>query len=115
MKKVLPFLLAVVVGLMATSCFTILDAVMNTEEEDAVIVCVASSSYAIDVTVDKNQYHIKTVKENDLNRKRNLKHAADNMIYLSPGSHKVVIKKSGKTIYDEKVYLSSDETKLIHL
>ena len=82
MKKAIRILLLALVALAATSCFTILEAVLATEEEDAAIVCVASSSYRIDVNVDREQYHIKTVKERDLNRKQNLKHAADNMIYL---------------------------------
>ena len=64
---------------------------------------------------NKNQHHIKTVKEKDLDRKRNLKHAADNMIYVTPGSHQVTIKRNGRIVYDERIRLSADETKLIYL
>ena len=64
---------------------------------------------------DKNQHHIKTVKEKDLDRKRNLKHAADNMIYVTPGSHQVTIRRNGRILYDERIRLSADETKLIYL
>ena len=62
----------------------------------------------------KVKYHIKTVREQDLNRKRNLKRAADNMIYVSPGSHKVMVRKNGRIVYDERVRVGSDETKLIY-
>ena len=115
MKKALPFILIAAVALLVTSCFTILDAVLQTEEVDAAIVCIASSSYSIDVTVDSNQYHVKTVKQQDLDRKRNLKHLSDNMVYASPGYHNITVRKNGRRVYDERVYLSSDETKLIHL
>ena len=88
---------------------------INTTQQapDAAIICVASSSYNIDVTIDGNQYHVKTVKSQDL--ERNLKHAADNMIYVSPGNHKVTIRSRGKIVYDKRIRFRSDETMKINL
>ena len=115
MKKAFRFLLLAAVLLLTASCGSILEAVLETEEQDAAIVCVDNSSYNIDVTIDQSRYHIKTVKTQDLDRKRNLKHAADNMIYVTPGSHHIIIRARGRTVYDERIRVRADETKLIYL
>ena len=115
MRKVLPVLLVAVVALMATSCLTLLAAALATEEEDGVIVFVDSSRHSIDVRVDDRHYDVETVRERDLDRRRNLKRAADNMIYVSPGYHNVYVRYYGKTIYSESVRVRPDETKIIYL
>ena len=115
MKKVLPILLVAVVALMATSCLTLLAAALATEAEDGVIVFVDSSRHSIDVRIDDNHYDVETVRERDLDRRQSLKRAADNMIYVSPGYHDVYVRFHGKTIYNESVYVRSDETKIIYL
>ena len=115
MKKAYRLLLLAAVAFLATGCFSIMEAVLETEEQDAAIICVDDTSYNITVTVDRNQHHIKTVKIRDLDRKRNLKRAAENMIYVSPGSHQVTVRRNGRVIYDERIRVSGDETKLIYL
>ena len=96
MKKVLPILLVAVVALMATSCMTLLAAALATVEEDGVIVFVDRTRYTVD-------------------RRRNLKRAADNMIYVSPGYHQVHVRDHGRTVFNESVRVRSDETKIIYL
>lgn len=115
MKKLLPVLLVAVVALMATSCLTLLAAALATEEEDGVIVFVDSSRHSIDVKIDDMHYDVQTVRERDLDRRRNLKRAADNMIYVSPGYHNVHVRQYGRTIYNESVRVRPDETKIIYL
>ena len=115
MKKLLPIILVAVVAMMATSCLTLLAAALATAEEDGVIVFVDSSRHSIEVNVDGSHYDVETVRERDLNRKQNLKHAADNMIYVSPGYHDVHVRYFGKTIYNESVRVRPDETKIIYL
>ena len=115
MKKLLPILLVAVVALMATSCITLLAAALATVEEDGVIVFVDSSRHSIDVKVDEQHYDVETVRERDLDRKRNLKRAAENMIYVSPGYHQVHVRYYGRTVFHESVRVRSDETKIIYL
>ena len=115
MKKLLPILLVAVVALMATSCITLLAAALATEEEDGVIVFVDSSRHSIDVRVDERHYDVETVRERDLDRRHNLKRAADNMIYVSPGYHQVHVRDHGRTVFNESVRVRSDETKIIYL
>ena len=120
MKKAFRFLLLVAVVLLTAGCFSSRKGSSSTtptvtQAPDAALLFVANSSYKIDVTVDRNQYHVKTVKSQDLDRKRNLKQAADNMIYVSPGSHQVTIRERGKIVYDQRVHVRSDETKMIKL
>ena len=114
-KRILTIILLAFVGLMSTGCITLLAAALATEEEDAALVFVDDSVYSIDVIIDGQRHYVKTVKERDLNRKRNLKHAADNMIYVSPGRHDIIVKSHGSILYDERINLRSDETKLIYL
>ena len=37
------------------------------------------------------------------------------MIYVSPGSHQVTIRNRGRIVYDQRVHVRSDETKIINL
>ena len=117
MKKTLLtcFLIAVVALMATTSCSTYKSASKYTPEEDAVLIFVDSHEYDIDVTVDRDRYHVKTVKEKDLNHKRNLKRAAENMIYVSPGRHDVLVRSRGKVLYEQRISVRVDETKLIKL
>ena len=115
MKKVLPILLVAVIAMMATSCLTLLAAALATEEEDGVLVFVDSGRHSIDVKVDGRHYDVETVRERDLDRRQRLKRAADNMIYVSPGYHDVVVRYYGRTIFNESVRVGADETKIIYL
>ena len=115
MKKLLPILLVAVVALMATSCITLLAAALSTFEEDGVIVFVDRTRYTVDVRVDDQRYEVQTVRERELDRRRNLKRAADNMIYVSPGYHQVHVRDHGRTVFNESVRVRPDETKIIYL
>ena len=115
MKKLLPILLVAVVALMATSCMTFLAAALSTVEEDGVIVFVDRTRYTVDVRVDDQRYEVQTVRERELDRRRNLKRAADNMIYVSPGYHQVQVRDHGRTVFNESVRVRPDETKIIYL
>ena len=115
MKKAFRFLLLAVVVLLAANCSSFRKAAPAKKAPEAAILCVANSAYKIEVTVDRNLYEIKTVKSKDLDRNRNLKHAADNMIYLTPGTHQVTIRSRGKIVYDQRLHVRPDETKIINL
>jgi len=37
------------------------------------------------------------------------------MIYVSPGYHQLTVRSRGKIVHEERIYVRSDETKLIYL
>ena len=44
-----------------------------------------------------------------------MKQAAENMIYVSPGRHDVLVRSRGKVLYEQRISVRVDETKLIKL
>ena len=83
-------------------------------DDDKFVDCAFTANATFIVSDDKH-YDVETVRDRDLDRRRNLKHAADNMIYVSPGYHDVHVRYHGMTVFKESVHVRPDETKIIYL
>ena len=46
---------------------------------------------------------------------KKIKKTAQNTIYVSPGQHTVVVKKGNREVYNKKIFISTQEHKIIEL
>lgn len=67
------------------------------------------------VNVDGETYNVNTVKHKAYKSGRDIKHTAENSIKLTPGQHNVSVLLNGTEVYDNKVFISAGETKVIEL
>lgn len=67
------------------------------------------------VNVDGETYNVNTVKHKAHKSGRDIKHTAENSIKLTPGQHNVSVLLNGTEVYDNKVFISAGETKVIEL
>ena len=67
------------------------------------------------VKVDGETYNVNTVKHKAYKSGRDIKHTAGNSIKLTPGQHNVSVLLNGTEVYDNKVFISAGETKVIEL
>ena len=109
MKKLLIILFAAV---LVVGCGVGSNTVVSGKSDQAGVIFFDNSSYGIDVTVD---YKVNTVKSSDFKKKRNIRRTAENMIEVKPGSHDVTVKRKGKTILTQKIFVSAGDTKVINL
>lgn len=75
----------------------------------------ADSRYNIDVDVDGTSYKMETVKKKAYKSRRDIKRTSSEQIVLSPGRHKVQVAMNGKQIYNQEVFISATEVKIIEL
>ena len=59
--------------------------------------------------------NIKAHTPESLKKGSGMKQAAENMIYVSPGRHDVLVRSRGKVLYEQRISVRVDETKLIKL
>lgn len=83
--------------------------------EDAAVVFIADSRYNINVRIDRDHYRVRTVRERDFWRNRNVGKVYDNMIVVSPGRHKITVRRRGRVLLDERVNVYAGEAKTIYL
>ena len=77
---------------------------------------VADKSYPITVTIDDEQFTMLTVKEKSYKRDRQFKKKAENTIQQKPGKHKVVVTVAdGNVVYEQLIFVSANEHKIIRL
>ena len=69
----------------------------------------------ITVTIDNDTYNACTVKTKAWRKDRNIKKTAQNTIFLTPGQHNVIVTMNGKEVCNKKVFISSQEHKVIEL
>ncbi len=69
----------------------------------------------ITVTVDKQTYVLKTVKQKAYKSGRNIKQTALNTIKTTPGQHEVKVMLNGNQIFKKKLFLSAGEHKILEL
>ena len=69
----------------------------------------------ITVTVDKQTYVLKTVKQKAYKSGRNIKQTALNTIKIGPGQHEVKVVMNGTEVFNKKLFLSTGEHKIIEL
>lgn len=76
---------------------------------------VADKKLDITVTIDGQQYEVKTVKLKDYRKDRSIKKTAENTIVLNPGTYYVAVSLYGNEIYTQKIFVSAGENKVIEL
>lgn len=112
MKRLLIFLFAAV---LAAGCGTGSHTVVSGRPDDAGVVFMDDSSYAIDVNIDGKNYKVKTVKDVDYKKMRDIKRTAQNMIVIKPGNHTVKVRVKGQNVLTQKIFVSAGDTKVINL
>ena len=67
------------------------------------------------VNIDGKNYKVKTVKEVDYKKMRDIKRTAQNMIVIKPGNHTVKVRVKGQNVLTQKIFVSAGDTKVINL
>ena len=112
MKKLLIFLFA---AALVVGCGVGNKTVVSGRPDMAGVIFFDDSSYSIDVNIDGKSYRVNTVKDNDFKKKRNIRKTAENMIEVKPGSHEISVRRKGRTILTQKIFVSAGDTKVINL
>ena len=112
MKKILLFLCA---AMLVAGCGVGSHTVVSGRADEAAVIFFADKAQPVDVTIDRQNYHVNTVKDSDFKKKRNIKRTAENMIYVKPGTHDVSVRVKGQTILTQKIFVSAGDTKVINL
>lgn len=101
MKKVL-----IITVLMATlSCCNVgIHSLYSGKADEGAISFTMAESRLISVTIDSQTFQINSVKERALNT-----------IYLSPGTHQLMVTVDGDEIYSKQIFISAGEHKIINL
>lgn len=111
MKKIIMILFAVIT-LSLTSCGVGNYSVVSGNADKASVCFVSTEKFDITVDIDGTTYEVKTIKDKQYKSRRNIKKTA---ITLSPGRHKVIINKDGVEIYNQEIFVSNTEVKVIEL
>lgn len=102
-------------SLLATSCggsYTVASGV----EDSAQICATASASFPVTISVDGQDYSVKTIKVNPAKVDRNIKATAANSVKISVGKHDVVVTGTdGRQLYKKTIFVSTGETKILAL
>ena len=112
MKKII---IALIGALMLTNCGVGSYSVSSGKADEGMISFVSDAKTPITVTIDNNSYDVYTVKTKAWRRDRNIKKTAQNTILLTPGQHNVVVTMQGKEVCNKKVFISTQEHKVIEL
>ena len=75
----------------------------------------ADRSKNIEVSVDHQHFRIKTLKYNASRTRHNFEKAIGNTIPVRPGMHTVRVWRNGRLIYDQRVYIYSNDVKAVYL
>ena len=79
------------------------------------LACFADRSKNIEVSVDHQHFRIKTLKYNASRTRHNFEKAIGNTIPVRPGMHTVRVWRNGRLIYDQRVYIYSNDVKAVYL
>lgn len=112
MKKII---IAFIGTLLLTGCGVGSYSVSSGKADEGMISFVSESSTPISVTIDDETYDVFTVKSKAWRKDRNIKQTARNTIYLTPGQHSIVVTMDGKEVCAKKVFISTQEHKVIEL
>jgi peptidoglycan hydrolase CwlO-like protein len=112
MKKLFIILLGM---LLLTSCGVGSYSISSGNADESKISFVSTDKTPITVKVDNVDYNIFTVKTKAWRTERNIKETAENTIKISPGQHNVIVEMDGKVVCDKKIFVSSNEHKVIEL
>lgn len=114
MKKIIMILFAAIT-LSLTSCGVGNYSVVSGNADKASVCFVSTEKFDITVDIDGTTYEVKTIKDKQYKSRRNIKKTAQEGITLSPGRHKVIINKDGVEIYNQEIFVSNTEVKVIEL
>lgn len=112
MKKLILFLSA---ALLLAGCGVGSHSVVSGKADEAGVIFFADRTQTIDVTIDKENYRVSTVRDSEFKKKRNIKKTAENIINVKPGSHDVTVRIKGRTVLTQKIFVSAGDTKVINL
>lgn len=112
MKKII---IALVSALFITGCGVGSYSVSSGKADEGMLSFVSAHKSPVIVTVDNRTFNISTVKAKAWSKDRNIKKTAQNMIFLTPGQHDVTVVMNGKKVYQKKVFISTQEHKIIEL
>lgn len=110
-KFILSFLGAIII----TSCGVGSYSVSSGKADEAMVSFVSSQEIAISVTIDGKNYSLVSVKADAWKKDRNIKKTAKNTIYIAPGQHEVEVQIEGKEVCHKKIFVSTQEHKIIEL
>lgn len=113
MKKF--FLTLFAAALMLTGCGVGSHTVVSGRADEAGVIFFADRTQPIEVTIDRETFHVNAIKDSDFKKKRNIKKTAENMIIVKPGQHDVKVRLKGQTILTQKIFVSAGDTKVINL
>lgn len=114
MKRIIIILFAVIT-LSLTSCGVGNYSVVSGNADKASVCFTSTEKFDITVNIDGTTYDVKTIKDKKYKSGRNIKKTAQQEITLSPGRHKVIITKDGVEIYNQEIFVSNTEVKVIEL
>lgn len=112
MKKILA--IAVLLFTMA-SCGVGTYSYNSGRAEKAGISFVAEKKYHVTVSVDGTEYTVNTIKLKAYRKDRRIKETTQNTIIVTPGKHEIIVKKDGKQVLKDLIFLSNNESKIIKL
>ena len=112
MKKMI---IAILGALMLTGCGVGSYSVSSGKADEGMISFVSEAKTPVTVTIDNNSFDVYTVKTKAWRKDRNIKKTAQNTIFLAPGQHNVVVSMNGKEVCNKKVFISTQEHKVIEL
>ncbi len=112
MKKII---LMAVCSLLLCSCGVGSYSVSSGKADEGMLSFVSAAKTPITVNVDNNSHNVYTVKEKSWRKDRNIKKTAQNTIYIAPGQHDVVVMSGGNEIYHKRLFISTQEHKIVEL
>ena len=108
-------LLIVAFSMFLTGCGVGVYSIQSGYSDVAYVVFTDEVKGEIVVNVDGETYNVNTVKHKAYKSGRDIKRTAENSIKLTPGQHNVSVLLNGTEVYDNKVFISAGETKVIEL
>lgn len=114
MKKILLIFVALVT-MSLCSCGVGSYSVVSGNADEAALCFTADKKCEIVVNVDGTMYDLETIKYKTYKAKRNIKKTANNQITLTPGRHNVVVTKEGVEVYNQEIFVSATDIKVIEL
>ena len=108
-------LLIVAFSMFLTGCGVGVYSIQSGYSDVAQVVFTDEGTGEIVVNVDGETYNVNTVKHKAYKSGRDIKRTAENSIKLTPGQHNVSVLLNGTEVYDNKVFISAGETKVIEL
>lgn len=82
---------------------------------DGGVIFVSNRAKTVDVTIDNRTYRVKTVKYNSTPSRRNMEKTIGNTIPVRSGMHTIRVRRNGQIVYDQRVYVYSNDVKAIYL